>query len=175
MRIHRRVLRGERNERRSFRECCSAGLDPQTQREMDSRRVPSPKIFAANRFRSRPARGRDENRAAPQYRNCDYPTTGKSVAAGKTCPAPGEKYSDSSVAQISPINRTVPPDTRGGSRSSRTRRGMRWTWQRRARNGIAGQLLRRAVSDRPAHRRTAFVSLSPTLRWTRAIPHRSVW
>ncbi len=51
--------------------------------------------------------------------------------------------------------RTVPPGKRGGSRSSRTRRGMRWTRAASARRPIAGRSLQRLVSDFAARRRTA--------------------
>ncbi len=43
--------------------------------------------------------------------------------------------------------RAIPPHQRGVSRSSRTRGGMRWTRQRFARDGIAGRVGERPVSD----------------------------
>ena len=49
--------------------------------------------------------------------------------------------------------RAIPPHNRGVSRSSRTRDGMRWTRQRFARNGIAGQVERRVSGRRHADER----------------------
>jgi len=63
-----------------------------------------------------------------------------------------KKYSDFQKWQISlyaPLSRPTP---RGVSRTSRTRDGMRWTRQRRARKGLQGGF---SVSDRPACGRTA--------------------
>jgi hypothetical protein len=65
---------------------------------------------------------------------------------------PIKKYSDFQKWQISlyaPPSRLTP---RGASRTSRTRDGMRWTRQRRARKGLQGGF---SVSDRPACGRTA--------------------
>ena len=54
--------------------------------------------------------------------------TGKSLLIIRNHVKPGnQKYSASLVGQISGINPPVSPDKRGGSRSSRTRGGMRWT------------------------------------------------
>src|SRR5260370_28481242 len=66
--------------------------------------------------------------------------TGKSV---KTCPARCEKIFRSTRRanqryQLAPSF----PGTRGVSRSSRTRDGMRWTRAASARNGVAGRLTR---------------------------------
>ena len=49
-----------------------------------------------------------------------------------------EKYSAFPVAKISTTTRAVSPPTRGVSRSSRTRGGMRWTRQRFARDVSQG-------------------------------------
>jgi hypothetical protein len=47
---------------------------------------------------------------------------------------------------------------RGGSRSSRTSGGMRWTRQRRRAEAIAGRVFIGLVSDLPARRRTMQVA-----------------
>jgi hypothetical protein len=60
-----------------------------------------------------------------------------------------QKYFRSRLTQIKSITRAVSPHSRGVSRSSRTRGGMRWTRQRRAREVIAGRV-ERSVSDRTA-------------------------
>jgi hypothetical protein len=60
-----------------------------------------------------------------------------------------QKYFRSRLTQIKSITRAVPSPTRGVSRSSRTRDGMRWTRQRRARDVMAGRV-ERSVSDRTA-------------------------
>jgi hypothetical protein len=62
--------------------------------------------------------------------------------------------------------------TRGGSRSSRTRVEMRWTRQRRARNGIAGQVS--PVSDQPARGRTALQRLRQNFG-RRHVAGRGMW
>ena len=58
-----------------------------------------------------------------------------------------EKYFGSHLPQIRSRTFRVPPHQRGVSRSSRTRDGMRWTRQRFARDGIAGRVGERPVSD----------------------------
>jgi hypothetical protein len=62
--------------------------------------------------------------------------TGKSV---NPVQPPLQKYFVSRFTQITSISPAVSPHMRGVSRSSRTRDGMRWTRQRRARNVIAGR------------------------------------
>src|SRR6202011_3831665 len=47
-----------------------------------------------------------------------------------------QKYSAYHVGQISALAPRVSPDERGGSRSSRTRGGMRWTRRRRMTNAV---------------------------------------
>jgi hypothetical protein len=61
----------------------------------------------------------------------------------------------------------VPPDARGGSRSSRTRGGMRWTRQRRARYGDCRADFGAKSCERSIGARTngAVASLSATFRW----------
>ena len=51
-----------------------------------------------------------------------------------------QKYSASRFTQITSISPAVSSHSRGVSRSSRTRDGMRWTRQRLARAGIAGRV-----------------------------------
>ena len=63
--------------------------------------------------------------------------TGKSV---NPVQPPLQKYFCSRLTQITSISPAVPPHSRGVSRSSRTRVGMRWTRQRLARAGIAGRV-----------------------------------
>ena len=54
--------------------------------------------------------------------------TGKSLLIFRNYVKPrNQKYSASPDGQISDMNLPVSPDERGGSRSSRTRGGMRWT------------------------------------------------
>ena len=52
-----------------------------------------------------------------------------------------QKYFGFRAPQITSRTLAVPPHTRGVSRSSRTRGGMRWTRQRLARDGIAGRVM----------------------------------
>src|SRR5258708_8700491 len=61
-----------------------------------------------------------------------------------------EKYFCSHSPQITSRTFRIPPHQRGVSRSSRTRGGMRWTRQRLARDGIAGRVGERPVSDHQA-------------------------
>ena len=58
-----------------------------------------------------------------------------------------EKYFASPFGRNSFIDSNRPTPQRGVSRSSRTRGGMRWTRQRFARDGIAGRVGERPVSD----------------------------
>src|ERR1700676_4133923 len=51
-----------------------------------------------------------------------------------------QKFSGSRLTQITSITLAVLPHSRGVSRSSRTRGGMRWTRQRRAREVVAGRV-----------------------------------
>ena len=51
-----------------------------------------------------------------------------------------EKYFRSRLTQITSRTPAVPPHSRGVSRSSRTRGGMRWTRQRWAREAMAGRV-----------------------------------
>ena len=57
-----------------------------------------------------------------------------------------QKYCCFRLPQITPISDTVSSHSRGVSRSSWTRYGMRWTRQRFARDGVAGRV-ERLVSD----------------------------
>src|SRR5216683_1439122 len=56
--------------------------------------------------------------------------------------------------------RAIPPHKRGVSRSSRTRGGMRWTRQRFARDGIAGQVERLVSGQQRADERCCSVRRS---------------
>src|SRR5213075_1048050 len=83
-------------------------------------------------------------------------TTGKSLLIFRNRVKPtNKKYFASVVGQISDLNPPVSPDKRGGSRSSRTRGGMRWT----------RRLRRTSAADRGRRRR---VVLTPR-RW-RQVP-----
>jgi hypothetical protein len=84
-----------------------------------------------------------------------------------------QKYScfrQTLITSISPPSR---PGTRGVSRSSRTRDGMRWTWQRRARNGIAGRSL--TARERSTGARTNGASTPSSKLGGRHMAGRSVW
>jgi len=67
---------------------------------------------------------------------------------------PSQKYFGSSLTQIN-SQLQCPVPQRGGSRSSRTRGGMRWTRQRWAREVSQ---IGFAVSDRRARRRTTLIA-----------------
>src|SRR6202171_1217525 len=58
-----------------------------------------------------------------------------------------EKYFGSHSPQITSRPFRIPPHQRGVARSSRTRGGVRWTRQRFARDGIAGRVGERRVSN----------------------------
>jgi len=61
-------------------------------------------------------------------RNQQKSPTGKSLLIFRNRVKPQhQKYSSFAVGQISDLNLPVSPDKRGGSRSSRTCGGMRWT------------------------------------------------
>jgi hypothetical protein len=80
-----------------------------------------------------------------------------------------KKYSHSRLTQITSISLAVPPPTRGVSRSSRTRGGMWWTRQHRARGVmVAGRVSRersqRELTNGACRGRRSRVVLTPR-RW----------
>src|SRR5258705_10921051 len=76
-----------------------------------------------------------------------------------------QKYFRSHAPQIKSRTLAIPPHYRGGSRSSRTRGGMRWTRQRFACDGIAGRVAR-PVSSHPARGRET-IAADGKIVWSR--------
>src|SRR5260370_42247603 len=76
-----------------------------------------------------------------------------------------QKYSASRLPQIKLTVSAVSSHMRGGSRSSRTRGGMRWTRQRFACDGIAGRVAR-PVSSHPARGRET-IAADGKIVWSR--------
>ena len=110
--------------------------------------------------------------AAPHFAWRNDPT-GKSLRVfNPGLSSPSRKNFPLNMSGKSPLQaRPVPPDKGADRESSRTRGGMRWTRQRRARKGSQGGF---PVSDRPARGRTALPTILARTRRTARGPAGSL-
>jgi len=94
---------------------------------------------------------------AAGFGGSDLPDRQKNRRMRKPVHPFAQKYSASRLPQIKLTVSAVSSHMRGGSRSSRTRGGMRWTRQRRAWKGIA--VWASACERSPSRRRPALIRL----------------